>query len=382
MVYSAKILMKELRIGLEGVAVAKSAISCVKGNEGQLIYRGYWVQDITQQCTYEDVAYLLWYGKLPSEQEKTVFQAELRARARIDEPLQTFIRALPRGMTPMAALRTVISAMVVPGESWPPSIDQAIDILAKAPTILAYHYNFTHGLPECAPNPDLNHAANYLYMLRGHLPQAMDVKALDTYWMLSADHGMNASTFTSRVVTSTQADIVSAIVAAISALIGPLHGGTPSHIDDMLDQIGTEANVEPWLRAQLDQNKRLMGFGHRVYKTYDPRAAALKKVVQAHANEDKYLSLSLLVEKIAMRLLQEYKPGRHLYPNLEFWASGIFRTIKMPKDLYTPTFCLSRIAGWVAHIFEQSADNRLIRPSSIYAGPHPAGKVPAHEDTA
>jgi citrate synthase len=368
--------MKELRIGLEGVAIAQSAISSVDGEKGELIYRGEWVENLTKNHTYEDILYLLWYGHFPSSSEKTAFVEKLIAKRAISDDLKELIRKLPKQITPMAALRTAISAMPVLGDNWPPAYEQAIEILAKAPTILTYHHNLMHGLPERQPNPKLGHAANYLYMLHGQEPSEVDVKALDTYWMLSADHDMNASTFTARVVTSTQADIISAIVAAISALIGPLHGGTPSFIDDMLDQIGTEENVEPWLRAQLEQGKRLMGFGHRVYKVYDPRAAALREMIKQHGDQDKFLKLSLLVEKTAVRLLKEYKPGKNLYPNLEFWASGIFRTIKMPQNLYTPTFCCSRIGGWSAHIMEQSANNRLIRPSCIYVGPQPKGNPP------
>lgn len=370
--------MKELRIGLEGVAVAESAISSVNGEKGELIYRGEWVENITKGHTYEDILHLLWYGHLPSASEKAAFIEQLVANRGIPDYIKELIQKLPKQLKPMAVLRTAISALTVPGDAWPPTFEQAIQILAKAPTILAYYYNLISGLPERAPNPKLGHAANYLYMLHGGTPSEVDVKALDTYWMLSADHDMNASTFASRVVTSTQADIVSAIVGAISALIGPLHGGTPSLIDDMLDSIGTEENAEPWLRAQLDQGKRLMGFGHRIYKVYDPRAAALKEMVKQYAHEDKYLKLSLVIEEEAIKLLQEYKPGRHLYPNLEFWAAGVLRTIKLPRELYTPTFCLSRIGGWSAHIIEQAANNRLIRPSCIYVGPQPKGPAPRH----
>lgn len=369
--------MKELRIGLEGVAIAETAISSVNGEKGELIYRGEWVENIVVGHTFEDIVYFLWHGHLPSPSEKSVFKTDLLSRRLISEEIKAFIRLLPSHITPMAALRTVISALPVLGSAWPPTYEQAIDVLVKAPTILTYYYNFSQGKPEKEPSPTLGHAANYLYMLHGELPDPVDVEALDTYWMLSADHDMNASTFTSRVVTSTQADIISAIVAAISALIGPLHGGTPSLVDDMLDSIGTPENVEPWLRAQLSSGQRLMGFGHRVYKVYDPRAAALKEIVKQHAHKDKYLHLSLLIEEKAIELLKEYKPDKALYPNLEFWASGIFRTINLPRELYTPTFCLSRIAGWSAHIIEQASKNRLIRPSSIYVGPLPKELSPA-----
>jgi citrate synthase len=366
--------MTELRIGLEGVAVAESTISQVNGEQGELIYRGEWIEDLAKQHTYEDVVYLLWYGQLPSPAENAAFKEALSAKRALSNEIKDLIKGLPKHLTPMAVLRTVISAMEVPGAAWPPTFDQAIEILAKAPTILSYYYNLSQQRPERTPDPKMGHAENFLYMLHGQKPSEVSIKALDTYWMLSADHDMNASTFTARVVTSTEADLVSAITAAISALIGPLHGGAPSLVDDMIDAIGSEDNIVPWLTESLKGNKRLMGFGHRVYKTYDPRAAALRETVKRFQDQDPYLNLSLQIEKAAIRLLEEYKPGRHLYPNVEFWAAGVFRTIKLPRVLYTPTFCLSRIAGWSAHILEQAANNRLIRPSCIYVGKKPQGR--------
>lgn len=360
-----------LHVGLENVAIAESELSHVDGEKGELIYRGYFAETIAKDHTYEDVVYLLWYGHLPSQIEAENFRSTLAAKRALPAYIKEIIRALPKNMTEMAVLRTAISALQVAGESWPPTIDQAMDILAKAPTIVAYHHSIQCGLPERSSRADLGHAANYLYLLHGEVPEPGHARALEAYWMLSADHDMNASTFTARVVTSTQADLVSAVCAAIGALIGPLHGGAPSHVDDMLDAIGTQENAEPWLRAQLSKGERLMGFGHRVYKTYDPRGAALKKVVQQFSQGNQLFELSLYVEKLAVRLLEEYKPGRHLYPNLEFWAAGVLRTIKLPRTLYTPTFCLSRIGGWTAHAMEQAAHNRLIRPTCIYVGPTP-----------
>lgn len=366
--------MAELRIGLEGVAIAESAISSVNGEKGELIYRGYFVEDIVKNHSFEDIVYLLWFGHLPNATEAKEFRAKLASQREIPDYVKDIINQLPKNLTPMAVLRTAISAMTVPGADWPPTTEQASVILAKAPTIVAYYYNHINGIAERKPRADLSHAANYLYMLHGEVPEESHVRALDMYWMLSADHDMNASTFTARVVTSTMADIVSAITAAIGAMIGPLHGGAPSHVDDMLDAIGTEENAEPWLRDQIEKGERLMGFGHRVYKTYDPRGAALKEVVKQFSGDNPLFKLSLHVEDVAVRLLNEYKPGRNLYPNLEFWAAGVLRTIKLPRELYTPSFTLSRIGGWSAQIMEQSANNRLIRPSCIYTGPKPQGE--------
>lgn len=368
--------MPDLHIGLEGIAVAETSISDVRGAVGQLIYRGHWVQNLVGTYSYEAVVYLLWNGKLPSDQECAEFTQYLAKRRSLSDYQKKIIELLPKDLTPMEVLRTVISSIHPAGEPYPATKDQAAEILAKAPTIVAYFYNFHEGKKCLEPDMSLSHAENYLYMLHHEKPTEAMTKALEAYLILSADHGTNASTFTARVVVSTQADITSAITAAIGALIGPLHGGAPSHVDDMLDEIGTEENIEPWLRKQLDNNVRLMGFGHRVYKAYDPRAAALRSIVKKFAADNPLFKLSLAVEKKAVKLLEEYKPGRNLYPNLEFWAAGVLRTVKLPRTLYTPTFCVARIAGWSANIFEQIENNRLIRPSSIYTGPEPTGETP------
>lgn len=368
--------MPELHIGLEGIAVAESSISDVRGAVGQLIYRGHWVQELVGKHSFESVVYLLWHGHLPSPKEAAEFTHYLAAKRSLAPYQKQLIELLPNNLTPMEVLRTVLSSMHPEGESYPPTKDQAAELLAKAPTVIAHYNNFHNGKTSIDPDPSLEHAANYLYMLHHEKPTEAMTKALEAYLILSADHGTNASTFTARVVTSTNADITSAITAAIGALIGPLHGGAPSHVDDMLDEIGTSDNIEPWIRAKLEHDERLMGFGHRVYKTYDPRAAALRTIVKKYAAESHLFKLSLEVEKKAVKLLEEYKPGRRLYPNLEFWAAGVMRMVELPRTLYTPTFCIARIAGWAANIFEQAANNRLIRPSCLYVGPEPQGDTP------
>ncbi len=370
----------ELHIGLEGIAVAETSISDVRGDKGQLIYRGHWVQNLVGTHSYESVVYLLWNGRLPSIQEEAEFSKYLSNKRPLSGYQKQIIECLPKDLTPMEVLRTIISSIHPEGESYPPTKDQAAEILAKAPIIIAHYYNF-HNDKECVePNASLSHAANYLYMLHHKKPSEAMTKALEAYLILSADHGTNASTFTARVVTATNADITSAITSAIGALIGPLHGGAPSHVDDMLDAIGTEDNIEPWLRKKLENGERLMGFGHRVYKTYDPRGAALRSIVKKFSADNHLFKLSLKVEKEAVRLLKEYKPGRDLYPNLEFWAAGVLRTVELPRELYTPTFCIARIAGWSANILEQAENNRLIRPSCIYVGKEPEGEAPGVPD--
>ena len=371
---------KILHIGLEGVAVAETKISDVRGDQGQLVYRGYWVQNLVGEHSFEAVVYLLWHEKLPTAQEESEFTQYLASKRNLSAYQKQIIECLPKDLTPMEVLRTVISSIHPQGDSYPPTKDQAAEILAKAPVIITHYYNFQAGKPCIESDPTLRHAANYLYLLHHKKPTEGMTKALEAYLILSADHGTNASTFTARVVTSTNADITSAITSAIGALIGPLHGGAPSHVDDMLDDIGSEDNIEPWIRSKLENGERLMGFGHRVYKTYDPRAAALRSIVKKFAADNHLFKLSLKVEQVAVKLLEEYKPGRHLFPNLEFWAAGVLRTVELPRELYTPTFCIARIAGWAANIFEQAANNRLIRPSCIYIGREPEGEAPGIPD--
>ena len=365
----------ELKIGLEGVAIAETKITCVDGERGRLIFRGYYITDLVKEKKYEEVVFLILNGRFPSSVELTTLDATLKQHRVLPEYVKAILRALPKTTSAMQAIRTAVSALQVSGDVWPPTQTQALEIFAKIPTIITYFYNTQRGVTITEPSLDLSHAANYLYMLHGAKPTDTHVKALETYLMLSIDHGMNASTFTARVVTATEENIVGAITAAISALEGPLHGGAPSKVDDMLHDIGTMENAEPWIRKQLEAGNRLMGFGHRVYKTYDPRALALKAVTQELASDNNPLfKLALYVEEVALKLLDEYKPGRKLYTNLEYWTAGVLRTVQLPEALYTPTFCLSRVAGWSANTIEQSENNRLIRPSAIYVGTDPENK--------
>jgi citrate synthase len=360
-----------INAGLEGIVVAETDLSLVDGKNGYLVYRGNWAKDLAISRTYEDVVHLLWRGHLPDERESEAFRAELAARRKLPDYLKTIIRALPPETDTMSVLRTATSAIGDRSFAWPPTFEQASEILAKAPTIIAYRNALNTGRDPIEPDESLGHAENYLYMLHGEKPTRVHTRALDAYIILTAEHGLNASTFTGRVITSTRSDIASAITGAIGALKGPLHGGAPSEVDTMLEEIGTKENAEPWLRQQIEAGERLMGFGHRVYKTMDPRAVALRQVADSFAGEDPWFDLSVHVEETAVRLLSEYKPGRNLYPNVEFWAAAVLRGVRIPTDLYTPTFGLARMAGWSAHILEQADKNRLIRPESTYVGEMP-----------
>ncbi|KKB63339.1 citrate synthase [Robbsia andropogonis] len=361
----------ELHIGLEDIAVAESAISHANGEKGELIYRGFWAGDLALSHSFEEVVHLILIGNAPGMLELSRFKTQLASLRELDDALLGLLRSMPRHVSYMAALRAAISCLDTPGADWPPTLEQALTVFAKAPTILAARYRLLQGLEPVQPRCDLSHIENYMYMLTGEVPDPELAKALSAYLILCIDHDTNASTFTARVISSTQADLVSSICGAIGALIGPLHGGAPSKVDELLDDVGSADQAEKVLRDKLASGARLMGFGHRVYKTWDPRAAALKKVASALEGKDHMLDLSLDVERIAVRVLEEVKPGRNLYPNVEFWAAAVLRAVRMPQALYTPTFCCSRIVGWSAHVLEQAVNNRLIRPKAIYVGARP-----------
>jgi citrate synthase len=358
-------------LGLENVVVAETDLSLVDGQKGHLIYRGYWARDLAIQYTFEEVAYLLWYGHLPNPEELTSLKEKLAAERELPDYVKAVIDQIPKDTDMMSVLRTAVSALGQSGHGWPPTMEQVISLTAKMPTMIAYRYNRLLNRKPLAPRADLGHTANYLYMLKGFEPSAAHVRALDAYLILTQEHGLNASTFAGRVVASTRSDLISSVTAAIGALKGPLHGGAPSEVTEMLEAIGTKENAEPWLRSALEKGERLMGFGHRVYKTMDPRAIALSKVASSLAKDDPWFDLATHVEKVALRLLEEYKPGRGLNTNVEFYAAAVMRSIGLEAELFTPTFAVSRTVGWSAHILE-AANNRLIRPQSVYTGNIPA----------
>jgi citrate synthase len=359
--------------GLEGVIAASTAVSHVYGEEGRLIYRGYDIHELAGKASFEEVAYLLWHGELPNESELVSLKSEISRHRSLDHASMETLRSLPLDALPMDVLRTVVSAYgggakVAQREPGTAADAAALRLTAVFPTILAAFDRLRRDLEPIGPRDGLSQAANYLYMLNGEEPREVDVRALDTYLVLLADHGMNASTFTARVIASTEADMASAVIGGIGALKGPLHGGAPSLVLDMLDAIGSTENVEPWMREALARGDRLMGFGHRVYKAEDPRAEILRGLASEMDKGDLF-TLARTAEEAGLRLLQEQKPGRRLYTNVEFYSAVVLNAVGLPRDLFTATFAASRVAGWSAHILEQYADNRLIRPQSQYTGP-------------
>ena len=354
--------------GLEGVVVASTHISHVFGEEGRLVYCGYDIHELASKATYEEVCHLLWHGHLPDRAELAALNDALVAQRAYPE-LEAALATLPKSADPMDVLRTAVSAL---GASLPisgaPTVDQVIMLTARFPTIVAGFQRYRMGLPLIAPRSDLGHAANYLYMLTGETPPENHVRSLDTYLVLLADHSMNVSTFTARVIASTESDLASCIVGAIGSLKGPLHGGAPALVMDMLDEIGTASNIQPWVDHALDTHKKLMGFGHRVYKTTDPRAEILRDMAE-HASTPEFFALARGTEDYISAELHRRKPDQRLYTNVEFYSAVVLNAVGLPRDLYPATFGVSRIAGWSAHVLEQLVGNRLIRPQSEYIGP-------------
>jgi citrate synthase len=365
---------KPNRGGLEGVVAATTALSKLDGTAGRLVYRGYNIHDLARSTTFEEIAYLLWYGHLPNRQELSELEAKFAAERSIPDAVLQVLRILPAETQPLDALRTAVSAWGAITVRGKPTIEQATALTARFPVFLAAFNRLRHGEQPLESKPELGHAANYLYLLTGQVPSDEHVRALNSYLVLLADHGMNASTFTARIVASTESDIASAVVAAIGALKGPLHGGAPADVQKMLNEIGTPENAEPWLRNAIMQGKKLPGFGHRVYKTTDPRAEELRDMSRVADPEG--FAFARRVEELAISLLEELKPGRRLYTNVEYYSSALMNSVGLSGDFFTPTFAVSRVAGWTAHILEQANNNRLIRPEAEYTGPMDVRFVP------
>ncbi len=355
--------------GLEGVVVAETTVGDVRGQEGFYHYRQYSAVELAERRSLEDVWHLLFRGELPDPGASRAFADEIRRRRMLPPGLSTLLPALARRGTPLDILRTAVSLLGAE-LGWQPTHDidaaalyqQALDLCSVVPTILAAAHRLASGQDPIEPRADLGFAANYLYMLTGSVPSDAHERAIEQYMILTIDHGFNASTFTARVVTSTGADLGAAIVAAIGALSGPLHGGAPSRALDMLDAIGTADRADAWVRQAVEDGERIMGFGHRVYKTDDPRSLLLRAVTERLGGP--LVEFSQAVERTTVEVLAELKPGRQLYTNVEFYAGVVMHTCGIPREMFTPTFAAGRTIGWTTHVMEQAAHNRLIRPAA------------------
>ena len=376
----------DVKSGLDGVVAAATALSSVDGQAGELIIGGYPLEEFAGRASFEETIHLLWYGRLPTVAQLRALTAVLAANRQLPDATVALLRAAAARRIPaMDALRMALDSLSLDLSDAEPSdrMAQPLGLIARIPVIIASYARALAGADPVDPNPEMGEAANFLYMLRGERPDDEHVRALDTYLNTVVDHGLNASTFTARVIASTGSDVVSALVGALGALKGPLHGGAPGPALDMVFEIGTPERAEPVIRAKLVRGERLMGFGHRVYKVRDPRAdvlaTAATRLLERGAADPDLHSLVRHVEQTALTLLEEYKPGRRLQTNVEFYTALVLHSIGLDTDLFTPTFAMSRAAGWIAHFFEQQSTGRLIRPQSIYIGPRDLCWVPVEE---
>jgi citrate synthase len=373
--------------GLKGVAVADTSVGDVRGLEGFYHYRQYSATDLALHRSFEDVTRLLLDGSLPvARREAEVFCEEMRGKRSLPPAVEGLLTAMDGSGAsgragPLDSLRTAVSALGA-AEGFRPlwdleAADRRTDLLrliAATPTLVAAIHRISAGLEPVAPDPDLDHAANYLWMLTGSRPDPAVARALEQYLILTVDHGFNSSTFTARVIASTGADAAAAAVGAIGALSGPLHGGAPSRALDTLDAIGTPERAEPYVRALLARGERIMGFGHAVYRTEDPRSVMLRSVAARLGGD--LVDLAISAERTITSALAETRPDRPLYANVEYYAGVVMDRCGVPRDMFTPTFAVSRMVGWCANIAEQAADRKIIRPSARYVGPPPPEPLP------
>ncbi len=356
--------------GLEDVVVAQSKLSYVYGKEGRLIYRGYDIFDLAEHSTFEETAYLMLHGDIPGPQELTDFTRALAKNRELpQEVVNRVLRCLPSSAHPMDALRSIVSTL---GTFDPETSDNSIEanlsksvrLIAKVPTVIAAFHRIRSGEGPVAPDSALGHAANFLYMLHGKPPDDQAARVFDVCLILHVDHGFNASTFAARVAASTLTDMYAAVTAAIATLKGPLHGGANEQVMEMLEEIGGVDVTEDYVKGKLREGGRIMGFGHRVYKTEDPRATVLRKLAQEVWERKGTLQWVQIQKRMEDLMLREKK----LYPNVDFYSATVYKALGIPRDLYTPIFAMARMAGWTAHVLEQYSDNRLIRPRAEYVG--------------
>ncbi|HEX8190179.1 MAG TPA: citrate synthase [Pyrinomonadaceae bacterium] len=366
--------------GLEGVVAAESAIGDVDGVNGVLIYQGLNIHDLAEHSTFEETVYLLWHGRLPKRDELDALKKELAANQKLPEEVLALIRSFPTEAEPMDALRTAVSALAFydPGArdlSREGALRTATCLTAQFPVVVAAFERLRKGLEPVEPRADFNIAANFLYLLKGEEPDAREARIFDACLVLHADHELNASTFTSRVIAGTLADMYGAVTGAIAALSGPLHGGANTNVMKMLLEIGDPARADEWLREALASKKKIMGFGHRVYKTEDPRSVWLRRFSRELAEAKGETRWIEILERLRELMFAEKK----LYPNVDYYSGSAYYLMGIPLDLFTPIFAVSRISGWTGHVLEQYANNRLIRPRAEYVGPRDVPYVPIDE---
>lgn len=359
--------------GLDNIYVKETEISFIDGQKGKLYYRGYPIEVLAEKSHFEEVAYLLWYGWLPKKRELDAFKERLKKYRNIPDEVVNFMKALPKNVLPMDVLKAGVSILGAydPGalaHDLDTKLSTAEKIMAKIPTIIAYWYRIKHGKEPIPPNPDLDHAANFLYMIYGKEPDELAAKVMDVALILHAEHGMNASTFANLVAASTLTDLYSATVAGIAALKGPLHGGANERALRMIMEVGSPDKAEEYIKQKLAKKERIMGFGHRVYKTFDPRAKILKKLAKElaeKAGKKQLFETAEAIERVTVSLLGETK---RVYTNVDFYSGIVYHTLGIPIECFPAIFAMARVVGWTAHTIEYWAKNRLIRPRAHYKG--------------
>lgn len=370
--------------GLEGVVAAATHIAEVDGERGRLTLRGYDISELSGRVTFEETAYLLWHGRLPNRAEYESLCAEMSRARELPAPMLAALRELAPHSGGMHILRMAASMLSI-GDEDVDSLDiasnqrRAARLQAQMPALVAHAWRLKNGQRIVPPKPEHGLAQGFLYMLEGEEPHSARVEGLNAYLTAVAEHGLNASTFAGRVVISTNSDMVSALTAAVCALKGPRHGGVPGPVLKMLEEIGTPDRAEAYVRNELAQGRRIMGFGHRVYHVRDPRAAILTDAAEKMAaltGDRALLELTKAVEETTVRILAEVKPGRDLYANVELYAALILHAVGVPSELFTPCFGIGRTAGWTAHMIEQLEETKIIRPESVYVGPRDRKWVP------
>jgi citrate synthase len=363
--------------GLRNVVAGQTAICTIDGEKGVLSYRGINIHDLAEHATFEETTYLLHYGRLPTRTQLTAFGQELARHRAVPDELLSVLRSLPRSAHPMTSLRTLVSAL---GALDPDAGDEreearqrkALRLIAQTATLVAMIERMRHGWTPVAPDAGLDHAGNFLYMLLGDRPRPSAARAMDVALILHADHEFNASTFAARVAASTLADVHGAITAALATLKGPLHGGANEAVMQMLEDVASPDRAELWVREAFTAKRKVMGFGHAVYRTEDPRATVLRRL-SSHIGEEtgqrRWFELSQAIEAAV-------KAQKGLFPNVDFYSASLYRALGIPTDLFTPVFAISRVSGWTAHVLEQLGNNKLIRPEAEYIGPPPTPYVP------
>jgi len=362
---------EEIHRGLEDIVVGETNLSYIDGQQGELVIGGYPLSELATNATFEETLYLLYNDALPTEAELEDFSSELAQYRSVPEGTMDVVRAAAAaGSSPMDTLRMATASLSLDMDGEEPHRDKLV-VVSRLPTVVAAYWRLRNGDQPVAPREDLSHAANYLYMLTGEEPASSEVRGLETYLNTVVDHGFNASTFTGRTIVSTDSDLYSAVTGAIGALKGPLHGGAPGPVLDMLLDIRERGAVGGAIRETLEAGERLMGFGHRVYKVRDPRAEVLSTAAETFygaGGDSAFFELAMEVEEVSVDLLAEYKPGRSLETNVEFYTAVLLHGVGVPKALFTPTFAIARAGGWTAHCLQQLDDNRLIRPRAKYVG--------------